>query len=253
MNRLLTVYSILAALQISFLPAVASVEEVIAMARQRLGGEEVLNSVNSIHFKGKFMATNRGTEGQIEILFQKPFQQRLDVSEGDSILTTGLNGYEGWNRRISINNPGSWDLEILDAADVRRMRANTHDNLNFFTGLDKVRGKVLEKAVQKKDGRDAHVLVFQYDDKIFYKRYFDVQTGELISTVNDQGLEIKEVGQMVVDGVRFPQKVVSLIDGEIVNTVEFTEIILNEDLDSSYFDLPDFAPHPNKPIVEEQP
>ena len=166
----------------------------------------------------------------------------MDVSEGDFILTTALDNYEGWKRRFSPKNPNSWDLEILNVADLKRMRANTHDNLNFFTGLEKNRGKVIDKGVQSKDGREAQVLVFRYDDEIYYERYFDVKTGELISTINDQGLEIREVGQMIVDGVRFPQKVISLIDGEIVNTVEFTEIILNEDMDSSFFELPDFAP-----------
>ncbi len=239
-------YSIFAALLFPCMTFAATVDEIIAKARQHIGSEEALDSIKSIHFKGKFIATNRGTEGLIEILFQKPFQQRLDVFEGESVLTTALNGYDGWNRRFSTTNPKSWDLEILSADDLKRMRANTHDNLFFFTGLEKLRGKIVDEGVVNKDGREAHVLVFRYDAKIFYKRYFDVKTGDLISTINDQGLEIKEVGQMVVDEVRFPEKVVSLINGEIVNTVEFTEIILNEDFDSTYFDLPDFAPPKDK-------
>ena len=241
MNRWI-VYSVFAALLVPCLTSAATVDEIIAKARQHIGSEEALDSIKSIHFKGIFIAANRGTEGTIEIRFQKPFQQRLDVFEGESVLTTALNGYDGWNRRFSTKNPKSWDLEILSAADLKRMRANTHDNLYFFTGLEKLRGKIVDEGVKNKDGREAHLLVFRYDDKIFYKRYFDVKTGDLISTINDLGLEIKEVGQMVVDEVRFPQKVVSLRDGEIVNTVEFTEIILNEEFDNSYFDLPDFAP-----------
>ncbi len=241
MNRLI-VFSISTILLATSLPADSTVEEVIASARQHLGGDEVLNAVHTIHFKGKYTSANKNSEGAIEILFKKPYQQRMDVSEGNTILTTALDNYEGWNRRFSPSNPNSWNLEILNAADLKRMRANTHDNLNFFAGFDKIRGKIIDKGVQTKDGREARVLVFHYGAEIYYERYFDVKTGDLISTLNDQGLEIREVGQMVVDGVRFPQKVISLIDGEIVNTVEFTEIILNEELDDSYFELPNFAP-----------
>ncbi len=247
MNRWI-VYSVFSALLVPYLTSSATVEEVIAKARQHIGSEEALDSIRSIHFKGNFIANNRGTEGTIEIRFQKPFQQRLDVFEGEAVITTALNGYDGWNRRYSTKNPKSWDLEILSAADLKRMRANTHDNLYFFSGLEKLRGKIVDEGVKNKDGQEAHVLVFQYHDEIYYKRYFDVETGELIATINDQRLEIKEVGQIVVDEVRFPKKVVSLIDGEIVNTVEFTEIILNEEFDNSYFDLPDFAPAKDKAV-----
>jgi len=217
-----------------------AIDEIIAKARAYIGSEEKLGAINAIHYMGTYVDTNRGTTGQIEIYLQKPFRQRLEISEGDEVQTTAIDGYDGWKRQVNRSDPKKWQLVILEAGELKRMRANTFENLNFFRGIEKVRGTVENKGVVKSNGRDAHRLIFQYGVGLFYERLIDVNNGELLLTVNDQGLEIKEVGEIFVDGIRFPEKVITLVNGEIINTVSFHSIKLNEDLEASIFELPSF-------------
>ena len=106
----------------------------------------------------------------------------------------------------------------------------------------KQHGVVINKGRVRKSGRVANLLVFQYEDDLFFERYFDVETGELIATVTDQGLEMRELGEIIVEGVRFPDRVVSLINGEVVNTVFFDEIKVNEEIDQDAFKMPSLLP-----------
>ena len=143
---------------------------------------------------------------------------------------------------MSRRDPNSVVIGILDAPLVREMRANTFENLNFFSGIEQMRGRILNKGKTKKDGRDVYLLVFEYNDRLYFERYFDAATGELISTVNGEGLEIREVGEIRSGGIRFPERIVSLKDGEILNTVIFEEIVVNEEFDPALFEIPSFAP-----------
>ena len=112
------------------------------------------------------------------------------------------------------------------------------ENLNFFRGIEKVRGTAENLGIVKRDGRDAHRVIFRYGGGLFYERLIDVKNGELLLTVNDQGLEIQEVGEIRVDGIRFPQKVMTLVNGEIINTVSFETITVNEQFEDDVFELP---------------
>ena len=215
-------------------------DEIISKARAYIAEEETLNAVESIRYIGTYVDTSRGTTGRIEIHFEKPFRQRLEISEGDEVQTTAIDGYEGWKRQMNRNSPEKWQLLILEAGELKRMRANTFENLNFFRGIEKVRGTAENLGIVKRDGRDAHRVIFRYGGGLFYERLIDVKNGELLLTVNDQGLEIQEVGEIRVDGIRFPQKVMTLVNGEIINTVSFETITVNEQFEDDVFELPSF-------------
>ena len=94
---------------------------------------------------------------------------------------------------MSRRDPNNVVIGILDAPLVREMRANTFENLNFFSGIEQMRGRIVNKGKTKKDGRDVYVLVFKYKDSLYFERYFDAATGELISTVNGEGLAISQI------------------------------------------------------------
>ncbi len=217
-------------------------EEVIAKAREYLGGEEKLESIRTIQYQGVFESPLSSSSGYISIYLRKPLMQRMEVLNGSVTETTAINDFEGWKRSVDNTNPNEWAFVILTLSELKRMRANTWENLNFFTGIERLRGRVINKGPTRKDSQDAYLLIFEYDEGLYYERYFNIETGELISTINNNGVEIKEVGEIVVDGIRFPEKVITLVDGDIANIVTFMEILINEELDESLFDIPSLYP-----------
>lgn len=219
-----------------------SSDQIIANARKYLGSEEKLESISTIQYQGVFESPLGGGSGYISIYLRKPLMQRMEVVNGSITETTAINDFEGWKRRVDNNVPNDWAFVILNLAELKRMRANTWENLNFFTGIEHLKGRVINKGPTRKDSRNAYLLIFEYDEGIYYERYFDAETGELISTINQNGVEIKEVGEIMVDGIRFPEKVMTLVDGEIANIVTFVDIYLNEELDESLFDIPSLYP-----------
>ena len=227
-------------------------EEVIAKAREYLGGDEKLESISTIQYKGVFESPVSGDSGYISILLKKPLMQRMEVLNGTVTETTAINDFEGWKRSLDSTDPNGWAFIILNLSELKRMRANTWENLNFFTGIERLRGRVINKGPTRKDGRKAYLLVFEYDEGIYYERYFDIVTGELISTINKNGVEIKEVGEIMVDGIRFPEKVITLVDSEVANIVTFVEVLLNEELSESLFDVPSMYPSSLLPIRDSE-
>ena len=255
-NTILIIQLCLAAVLFS-LPGITVADElttgeVIAKAREYLGGDEKLESISTILYKGVFESPISGNSGYISILLKKPLMQRMEVLNGSVTEITAINDFEGWKRSVDNTNPNDWSFVILNLSELKRMRANTWENLNFFTGIEHLMGRVINKGPTHKDGRKAYLLIFEYDKGLYYERYFDIETGELISTINNNGVEIKEVGEIMVDGVRFPEKVITLVDGEVANIVTFVDVLLNEEMDESLFDVPSMYPGSLLPVRESE-
>jgi hypothetical protein len=235
--------SILLATLVAFsagpLRATDSVEQVIARARAYLGSDKALNAVSTVHFTGS-IEINDGTKLPVDILFQKPYQQRITVTAPKFIEITALDGYDAWQKKINPANPTQWQVTLLDAGQVKRLRANTWENLNFFTGLDKKGGNVLPGGEASVDGRACVKLSFVHANDIVFVRYFDKATGRLVKTETETGAEIREEGEMIVNGVRFPKKVINKATNGSTTTIMFERIELNVAIPAGEFSVPTF-------------
>ena len=122
------------------------------------------------------------------------------------IETTALDHYDAWQMRFNPAEPTRWQLALLDGAQVKRLRANTLENLSFFAGLE--RQGVLIRVIGKVEveGLACVSLLFSHSNNISFLRYFDQRTGRLVKTETESGGEIREVGEIIVQGVRFPRK-----------------------------------------------
>ena len=60
----------------------------------------------------------------LEIIFQKPYQQRITLTSPTLIETTALDDYEGWQRQLDPTKPKQWRLTVLAPAVVKNLRAN---------------------------------------------------------------------------------------------------------------------------------
>jgi len=218
------------------LSAQPTAAQTIAQARVFLGGDAALDRVQSLIYRGTF-ETADGVTGQINITLKKPASQHLEIISDDMRRVTAINEFEGWERVSRISNPDEWSMVLIDFNEFRRMRANSWENLFFFKGIERMRGTVADRGMVQFDGRNAHLLVFQYDRDLTYSRYFDPATGQLFATVNDRGQDIRESGERIVDGIRFPAEIVSRVGDREVMKVRFTEILVNAPVDDQLFEV----------------
>lgn len=212
-------------------------EEWIAKARTFLGGERALNAIRSIHFTGTLELAD-GTKLPTDIVFQKPYQQRITVNGPKAIETTALDGYDAWQKRINPDNPAQWQVTLLDANQVKRLRANTLENLSFYSTKAMSGCAVTVVGDATVEGVPCVKLTFTHTGNIVFIRYFNKATGQLVKTETENGGEIREEGEMTVSGVRFPKRVVNKTATGTVTAISFDTVVVNDAFATDTFAVP---------------
>jgi hypothetical protein len=131
--------------------ALADPAAMIAKARAYLGSSEALAAVHSIHYNGK-LDTIEEIEGvekpvsyDIDIIFQKPYQQRIVLTKEKLVETTALDDYEAWHRQQDKNDEARWRTLLFPKTKVKQLRASSWENLAFFSGLEQIGGTVVDR------------------------------------------------------------------------------------------------------------
>ncbi len=220
---------------------------IITKARAFVGPDAALDAVKSIHYVGSFVTPDptdakKMTFVTIEIVIQSPYQQRIVASSDRSVETTALDGYDAWHRVQDPKNPKAWRLSIIGKDQIRRLRANTWENLAFYRGLEREGGKVVDLGRVTADGVECQKVAFVHGDNLVFTRYFDVATGRLVMTDAGNGVTVREQGELRVNGVRFPKSVATTTPGPNGQaqtvTITFDKITVNETFASSLFAIP---------------
>lgn len=236
-------------------PAHAEAPAIIDQARAFLGSEADLNAVQAVRYQGQLTSTDtsgsgetRTVEAQIEIVFQRPMRQRIVARAGTKVEITALDDYEAWQWVEDIANPASARLTLLGKEQVKRLRSNTWENLSFFRAADSALGEIVDHGRVDLEGRPAHKVSFVHDTNIVFVRYFDPETGQLLQTETGRGDRIREDGAIVVQGVRFPERVITDTTlpggGHRTVTVVFDEVVVNEPLPPDAFSVPMLGERP---------
>jgi hypothetical protein len=226
-------------------------DEIIAKARDYLGGDAALSAVHSLHFSGVIETRQMTPTGpvtqkdDIEIIFQKPYQQRVVVTRAQSIQCTALDDYVAWQREQDRTDPARFKQSVLGPDIIKWLRAMTWENLNFHKGIEKEGGTAEVVGAATVDGHAAVKVAFAHDPKIVFLYYFDPATGKLVLTETNDGI-IREEGEILVNGLRFPQKEIQAMKGRDARgqpversfTVTFDKITLNETFPNSFFEPP---------------
>jgi outer membrane lipoprotein-sorting protein len=226
----------------------------IAKARSAIGAEGMINQIRSIHFKGTLETTQKvPLESDpnsfrdeplvlaIDIIFQKPYQQRMELRSERIVETTALDDSEAWFRRADATDDKKWQLSLLDVNQIRRLRANTWENLNFYSGIEKRGGKVEFGGDVTVDGKDCVKIVFSHAENIVFTRFFEKATGRLVKTETEGGGEIREEGDILVQGLRFPRKLINKAPNGVIATITFETVSLNEGFPKDLFAVPDMV------------
>jgi outer membrane lipoprotein-sorting protein len=246
-----------AALVLSAQPSFADAraDQWIAKARAAVGAESALEAVQSIHFSGTFTMTEKvPVNGDaknmkdeavvlgIDIVFQKPYQQRIVRRSNQVVETTALDGYDAWVRRADATDDKKWQLSLLDSQQVKRLRANTWENLFFYRGIEKRGGKVEFGGESAVDGKPCVKLIFTHSENIVFTRYFDQATGRLVKTETEGGSEIREEGEIKAGGLRFPRTLINKAPNGQVATITFDSVKINESFPADTFAVPALMP-----------
>lgn len=246
------IYALAAFALPAVLPAAAdTADEWVARARAFLGSESTLNAVKSLHFEGTVETTERVTDPAdssktidrpirlaIDIVFQKPMQQRQIIRSEQVERTTSLDGYDAWEKVSDRTNQNPPRLLLLDPTGIKRLRATTIENLSFYSnqGQDSRQVRLLGDATV--EGIACVKLSFTHGSNIVFVRYFDKSTGRLVKTEVDGGGEIREEGEMMVSGIRFPRKVVNKTAGGQVTVISFDKVTVGERFPAEAFAVP---------------
>ncbi len=224
---------------------------IIAKARAFAGTEAALNALEAVRYTGSVVTaeTTDGTQPStvaIEIVFQKPEQQWLKARAGDITELTVLDGFQGWKRIESSKDRAQWRQMPLPVDAVRRMRATTWSNLAYWRGLDALGGRVEAQGTKVIDGVPCEKIAFIHGPQLIYYRYFATATGRLVLTETETGESIREQGEMVVNGIRFPKTIVTTSKNArgqpVTVTMTFDKIVTNERLPAAEFEMPLLRP-----------
>ncbi len=247
-SRLLSHGCLLLALAgFAVLPAGAAEPDIIAKARAYLGGDAALDRVTALHYVGKLTleesgkATDTGPVS-VEIIFQKPSRQRSTIADQKRIETTVLDGFDGWAKVQDPADTTRWSMSLLEADQIRSLRANVTENLSFFRNRDNRHCTVEDQGAAVVDGVTCRKIGYIYSPRIAFIRYFDAATGRLVLTETAQGETIREQGEIVAGGVKFPRTLITTLrrpDGsEQRVTIEFEKVTVNETFPDSLFAMP---------------
>lgn len=221
--------------------------EIIAKARAFLGADDVLNAVNAVRYEGFLIAPDpanpgKETKAAMEIIFQRPDRQRITARSEKIVEVTGLDGYEAWQRVHDPADPTKWRQTLLGPDQIKRLRANTWENLSYFRGVETRGGTVEDQGPADVDGVACRKVAFIHGAGIVFFRYFDAATGRLLLTETEGGGRIREQGEMVVKGIRFPTGIITVTKnakGEDTKvTLTFEKITVNEPLPAKEFAVP---------------
>jgi outer membrane lipoprotein-sorting protein len=218
---------------------------IIAKARAQIGPDALLDSVKSIHYVGTLVGTDaaepdKETTQHVEIFLRKPAQQRIVLTTPAVVEISGLDDYEAWRRTIDASKPHRWQQTQMGVEQVRQLRADVWQNLAFFRGIESVHGHVEDEGPATIDGIRCEKIAFYHSESLVYLRYFNQATGQLVYTGTPEN-NVREEGEVMVDGIRFPKTLVISQTSEghtLVRRLTFEKITVNEDMPDSLFAVP---------------
>jgi hypothetical protein len=112
----------------------------------------------------------------------------------------------------------------------------------FFRGIERVGGKIEDLGPVNVDGVACQKIAFIHGPTIVFTRYFESETGRLVLTETEAGGAIREQGSVVVNGVRFPQTIITVTKaagGKVQTvTINFEKITVNEVFPPAFFAVP---------------
>jgi len=219
---------------------------IITKARAYLAKDTALDAVKSLQIYGTLDLGSAGADLKepitVEITFEKPYRQRSVIRSERGVEVTVLDGYDAWHHVVPAADKSQWSLSVLQAPQIKNLRANAFENLAFYRGLEAAGGRIEDQGSSTVDGQRCQKVAFIHDRDIVFYRYFNQETGRLVMTETARGETIRESGVIEIAGIRFPQKLTTtarLPDGSRqITVINFDRIVVNGSIPADAFETP---------------
>jgi len=216
------------------------IRSTIELARSYLGDSEKLDAIDCIHYKGSLLYST-GDLGTIEMVYQEPMRQKMIAVVNGRREISVLDGSEGWTTFERVGDSLPLGMEIFDPIRILIMQAAVREAFSFYRKPDVRNGNIYYDGKESVKGHECIILTYDHGDGIAYRRFIDAETGQLRKMFDSKGVEYYDEGEIVVDGIRFPKKMISIFATALGGqTMEFSynSITLNKKLPNSEFVMP---------------
>lgn len=214
--------------------------ELIAKARERLGGDAALEKVHSLRYEGVLDLFESSSRAQVRLVLAQPARQRMEVETADMLRIFAVDDLQGWEMVVDKSQtPPVVRLRPLSSREFWRNHFSAVENLGFHHGYLRDHGRLEWGGQSVFEGRLVGEVRIRYDEHNAFVRRFDLRSGDLIVSTGNDGTEVREREWIEVDGVRFPQVTESYRDGERVSRLSFDVIEVNPETDPAWFRFPD--------------
>lgn len=212
-------------------------ENALKQARRYFGNESALESVKSIHFSGYVIAEDSREKAELNFVLQKPYLSWMQIKRGNVEEVVVANKIEGFVVRKHLES-GKSRVEVLPAKAAARLNNMAWFRLHFFDLPQKRFGKAKSEGLVDMEGRLCNKVKVNFPGEAWAAFYFDKDTGRHLVTHSDNGLRLVKTGEIIVNGIRFPQKVTVFEQGREVRRMIFEKIAVNQAVDSRIFEFP---------------
>ncbi len=216
------------------------IEETVALGRDYMGGDAKLDAVESVRFEGVLVQAG-GLSGTVESVMKKPGYYQFTSSIGGVRETSTLNPTSAWRKLENFKQPGAYSLSFYEIEELRNLEATIADSLGFLKAPKTRNGRIEFVGKGKVRGKMAVILNYVYGDRIWFRRYFDPETGRVMFMQSSKGMVFTYEGDLEVDGIRFPKKVlVTYVSqyGESTMEISYSKAEINVDVDLERFRVP---------------
>lgn len=215
-----------------------SPSEIIDRARATVGTEDHLEELVTLKLIGELEPVDPSVpEATLLMLARKPCSQRMEIRIGDMVETTILNEKKGCIVRSNLNADSS-QMRLLTEEELERVRYTTKQFFNFYRPDFKNGEEVQHAGTQSYRGERVHKLLYAYPDGSETIRYFSVFDDELVAMVSENGVESINVGEQMIGGIKYPERIDYYEDGRKLHSVVFREIHVNDPLPGGVFKIP---------------
>ena len=215
----------------------APADQWIEKARAYVGTESALNAVRTLHIVGT-LENETGAKVPVDIICEKPAQRLIKLTFEKVVKLTALDGYDGWEETRDLANPANWQLKLMDISQIKRIRADNAETMNFFRGIEQYGGKIEFLGDAKIEGKDTVKLAYNYGPGIIFYRYIEKATGRQVLVETESGVTIREEGELIVKGVRFSKRIINRNADGKTNILTIDSLTINDSFPRSTFAVP---------------
>lgn len=201
-------------------------------------GYDKINSVKTMIASGKM--TTAGNTMFFNIKYKQPNKIRSEMTFKGQKMTQTFDGKSGWYLEPNNSKPKTLPNDML-----QQLKGQVNMLENPLAELKKNGSDVKMNGKKKIDGKDAIDLLVKAKSGETIHIYIDAKTyiifrTDMEATINNQKTKISNYykNYKTINGITIPFIIESKVNGNIMNTMSFDNILFNKNIEDKLFKKP---------------